>query len=59
MLSKTNKENKVLIIIPALNPKKEFIVYVKKLIKNGFSNILVINDGSEEKCNNICSNFTN
>lgn len=53
MLSKTNKENKVLIIIPALNPEKEFIVYVKKLIKNGFSDILIINDGSEEECNNI------
>lgn len=51
MLLDSNK--KILILIPALNPTQDFIEYVELLIKSNFKNILVINDGSEEKCNSI------
>ena len=47
-MSKQNNQ-KVLIMIPSLNPPKEFLGYVDELIKNGFKNILVINDGSDKE----------
>lgn len=34
------------IVIPALNPEKGFIEYVKTLLNNGFKKIIVIDDGS-------------
>lgn len=34
------------IIIPSLNPNIYLVDYIKKLIENGFSKIIVINDGS-------------
>lgn len=46
-------ENKVAILIPALNPKKEFITYVDELIANGFKKIIIVNDGSKEECTPI------
>lgn len=51
MLSDIN--SKVTILIPALNPKNEFINYIKELIDNKFEHIIVINDGSDENCNSI------
>ena len=48
MLSKL--ERKVVILIPSLNPKIEFINYVQELIENGFKKIIIINDGSKEEC---------
>lgn len=39
---------KNVVIIPSLNPNKDFINYVQKLIKNGMQHILVIDDGSDE-----------
>lgn len=35
------------IIIPALNPDKKFITLVRQLIQFDFSNIIVVNDGSD------------
>lgn len=46
-----------LILIPALNPTKEFVDYVKELIENGFKNILVINDGSNKEYSEIFKNI--
>lgn len=37
-----------LIVIPALNPGKELISYAKGLREHGYSNILVVDDGSRE-----------
>lgn len=41
-----------MIIIPALNPKDELYQYVLDLIQNGFSKLILINDGSstEARC---------
>lgn len=39
--------NQCLVIIPALNPQAELIPYVKTLTNQGFSDILIIDDGSE------------
>ncbi len=55
MLSEANK--KVVILIPSLNPKKEFINYIEELIDNGFKNIIVVNDGSNNSCNEIFDNI--
>lgn len=37
---------KTLIVIPALNPDKNLIMYVEQLILKGFDDILIIDDGS-------------
>lgn len=57
MLSKTNNKN--LIVIPALNPEKDFVNYIDELIENGFKDILVINDGSDKKCDSIFKEIEN
>ena len=44
---------KVYILIPTLNPNDELVSYVEKLQKKGFKEILVVNDGSKEKCREI------
>lgn len=51
-------DKKILILIPALNPTKEFEEYVDLLIKNDFKNIVVINDGSQEECKVIFDNIS-
>ncbi|MGN8646367.1 glycosyltransferase [Gracilibacillus sp. HCP3S3_G5_1] len=48
---KTFKE--ILIIIPAYNPDHELLGFIDELKSKGFDNILVINDGSKEKCSII------
>ena len=40
------KRNSV-ILIPALNPDKELIQYIQELKRNGFDDIIVVNDGSD------------
>lgn len=43
-------EGKYVILIPALNPNKEFITYVENILrKNKNCEILIVNDGSEDK----------
>ena len=42
-----------LIVIPALNPKSDLTDYVDSLLANGYSNILVVDDGSREDCSFI------
>lgn len=44
--------NKIVIIIPTLNPSKKLINYVKKLKKN-FNKIVVVNDGSDPDLDSI------
>ena len=48
---------KITILIPALNPTKEFIEYINELNENGFEDIIVVNDGSKENSNNIFENI--
>lgn len=38
------------IVIPALNPGRELIGYVEALIGNGWSRILLVDDGSRDDC---------
>ena len=39
--------SEIVIVIPSLSPGEELIDYVKGLIKYGFTNIVVVNDGSD------------
>lgn len=41
------------LIIPALNPPESLISYVGELLKHGVKQIIVVNDGSNEKCQYI------
>lgn len=41
--------NEILIIIPSLNPDEKLIEVIKSLKKIGFSKILLVDDGSEDK----------
>ena len=43
--------NKVVLIIPSLNPNHKLIEYVENSIKIGFKNIIIVNDGSDKKYN--------
>ncbi len=54
--SKLYMENfleKITLIIPSLSPDEHLIKYVNQLIQYGFINIIVINDGSEAKYEEI------
>lgn len=42
-----------LIVIPALNPKSDLTEYVDSLLAFGYSNILVVDDGSRDDCRYI------
>ena len=44
---------KILILIPALNPPKQLIDYVKSLLDNGLKDILLVDDGSKEEFKEI------
>ena len=44
---------KVLILIPALNPPRQLIDYVKSLLENGLNDILLVDDGSKEEFKEI------
>lgn len=50
--------NKVLIVIPTLNPHRELISYVDELIENNFASILLLNDGSREEFEPIFSELS-
>lgn len=52
MLSDTDK-NKIVILIPSLNPGRELIPYIDELIKDNYVNIVVINDGSAKEYDSI------
>ena len=53
MLSDLDKNNEFFILIPSLNPTNDLIVYIDELIKNNFTNIIVVNDGSKKECDEI------
>ena len=42
-------KDKVTILIPALNPDEKLVNLIHDLLENDFSNIIVVNDGSDDK----------
>lgn len=42
-----------LLIIPTLNPDDSLIPYIQTLIANGFSKLIIVNDGSRPECAHI------
>lgn len=46
------KRNSI-VVIPALNPPKQMLDYVTNIKKNGFHNVVVINDGSLSKYDDL------
>lgn len=44
---------KVAVLIPALNPPETLVQYVQLLVQEGFEDIIVVNDGSNEKSEKI------
>ena len=44
---------KILILIPALNPPRQLIDYVKSLLDNSLKDILLVDDGSKEEFKEI------
>lgn len=45
--------NKLVVIIPAYNPDEKLLHTLKSLKETGFSNIIIVNDGSKDSCKNI------
>ena len=41
------------LIIPSLNPEEGLLAYIRELTANGFSKIILINDGSSPKARTI------
>lgn len=47
----------VVVIIPAYEPSKNFIDYANELLKNSFLQLIVINDGSQKKYDEVFTNI--
>jgi UDP-N-acetylglucosamine---dolichyl-phosphate N-acetylglucosaminyltransferase len=47
------KKEKIFIIIPGLNEEKHIFKVVKKIKKQGFENVLFVDDGSKDKSGNL------
>lgn len=41
------------LVIPSLNPDANLVSYVKKLIRNGFEKIILVDDGSSPQCKGV------
>ena len=41
---------KTVICIPAYNPDDKLLIFLEELTKNGFNNIVIVNDGSKAEC---------
>ncbi|MBS4201331.1 glycosyltransferase family 2 protein [Bacillus sp. FJAT-49732] len=50
--------NKCAIVIPALNPTEDLLPYVQSLLKEGFTQIIVVNDGSYEELTPIFTHMS-
>ncbi|WP_339148077.1 MULTISPECIES: bifunctional glycosyltransferase family 2/GtrA family protein [unclassified Sutcliffiella] len=46
-------DNRVTVLIPAYNPDYKLMELVKKIVKKGFQQILIVNDGSKSECEPI------
>ena len=55
-----NKEfYNVVVLIPSYQPDEKLTKYVNELIDNNFRKILIVNDGSDKKCNKIFDELKN
>ncbi|WP_010197370.1 glycosyltransferase [Bacillus sp. m3-13] len=45
--------NGVTVLIPAYNPDEQLIKLIRDIVKEGFKQILVVNDGSKPECDSI------
>lgn len=54
-----DKKEDIVLLIPTLNPDEKLIRLVEELKKNGFNNIIIVNDGSSEKCNKCFEEIEN
>ena len=43
------------VVIPSREPDDKLVPYIEKLISAGIKKIIVVNDGSSDKCNDIFS----
>ncbi len=43
-------DNRVTVLIPAYNPDNKLMELVTRIVKKGFQQILIVNDGSEKEC---------
>ncbi len=50
-------KDKIAILIPSLNPGEKLVNLVDELLKCGWRNIIIVNDGSEERYNQYFSNL--
>lgn len=55
----SNHISEIAIVIPSLAPGQELVTYTKDLINYGFTNIIVINDGSSSEYDSIFNNLKN
>lgn len=52
-MATTENTTNCVIVIPSLNPEEGLIDYVSQLKESGFSNILLVDDGSRDSCKPI------
>jgi len=48
-----SKNDNVVVLVPSYQPDEKLLKYVNELINHNFDKILIINDGSDIKCNTI------
>ena len=48
MISKLKSLNKIMVVIPSLNPDEKLPNLIKALLEKGFYGVIVVNDGSDE-----------
>lgn len=51
-------KNKIVILIPTLNPEPNFITFTKNLLKNDNINLIIVNDGSAKETKYIFSELS-
>lgn len=54
-----DKKEDIVLLIPTLNPDEKLVKLVKDLKQNRFNNIIIVNDGSNEKCNKYFNEIDN
>ena len=52
-----NEMEKVIVLIPSLEPKEDFVIFLSDM-KNTFKNVIVVNDGSSNEYDKIFENIS-
>lgn len=58
-MENTNNIYPVVVIIPSLNPDQQLIHTIDSILKEGFSDIILVDDGSNETCKEIFKKLSN